>query len=358
LKDLYHNDPSDPAAHRIANWFKHGREARDQGDESEAIASRIEAERARLRTEIESTLNELAVEPGSASVDRYRSQLNSVEIAFTSAANHIDHMRGDHVRFPITPDDPGGMRDIKETLYRILSTESRLAATKQIIRDDVATILQEMLSVVERRRGVVAGLKSKEVAESKLATFRSEFEQTGRRFSEVTRQDGIVLQSTLANRVEIEGHVTDVIGLQADEVLTSYEIDDASLHWRPRRGGRWGHMHELQTRVANRIFPAVAAELNKKTEAFADFIDKFRIHLLTLSSEATERIARLEIGEELKFDIGANLDSFLKETLGSLQDLVVGEETKIVALLEEFVDAQVEEKLEAAREKVTAILVP
>jgi len=337
-------------------YEQHFREARDQGEEPEAITSRIKAERIRLRAEIESTFNELAVESGSASVDRYRDQLNSVEISFTSAENHRDYLRKDPVRFPIAPDDPGGMRDIKDTLYRILSTESRLAATKQVIHSGVATILKELVSVIDKRRSVVARLRSREVAESKLATFRLEFEQTGQRFSEVTRQDGAVLQTTLANRAEIEGHITEVIGLQADEVLTSYEIDDTGLHWRPRRGGRWGYMHELQTRVANRIFPTVAAELNKKTEAFGDFVDKFRIHLLTLSSEATETIARLEIGEELKFDIGANLESFLMDTLGSLQDLVEGEETQIVALLEEFVDEQVEEKLEAARENVTAIL--
>ena len=55
-------------------------------------------------------------------------------------------------------------------------------------------------------------------------------------------------------------------------------------------------MHELQTRVANRIFPKVAAELNKQTDAFGEFVDKYRKHLQTLSSEATETIARLEIG--------------------------------------------------------------
>ena len=337
-------------------YEQHFRETRDQGDEPEAITSRIGAERARLRAEIESTLNELAVEPGSASIDRYRDQLNSVEIAFTSAANHLDQLRNDPVRFPIASDDPGGMRDIKETLFRILSTELRLAATKQIIQDGVRAILDEMLSVIEKRRAVIASLKSREVAESKLATFRREFEQNGKRFSEAMRQDGIVLQTTLTNRAEIEGHVADVIALQADEVLASYETDDAARHWRTRRGGRWGFMHELQTRVANRIFPKVAAELNKQTDAFGEFVDKYRKHLQMLSSEATETIARLEIGDELQFDIGANLESFLKDTLGSLQQLVEGEETKIIALLEEFVDEQVEQKISSARENVAAIL--
>jgi hypothetical protein len=186
-------------------YDQHVRQARDQEEEPELLATRIAAERARLQRAIEGTLDELAVEAGSASVNRYRDQLNSVEISFISAANHRDALHKEPVRFPVAADDPGGIRDIKETLYRILSTESRLAATKQIIQGGVSTVLQDMLAVIEARRSVVAGLKSKEVAESKLATFRGEFEQNGKYFSEVTRQDGVVLQTVLANRTESKG---------------------------------------------------------------------------------------------------------------------------------------------------------
>jgi hypothetical protein len=336
-------------------YEQHVREAHDQDEDPESIGLRITSERRRLQREIEATLDELAVETGSASVDRYRDQLNGVEIAFTSAANHRDALRKEVVRFPIAPDDPGGMRDIRETLYRILSTESRLAATKQVVQVGVSAVLQDMLSVIEARRNVVAGLKSREVAESKLATFRSEFEQNGEQFSEVTNQDGTVLQTTLTNRAEIQGHVAEIIALQADEVLASYETDDAARHWRTRRGGRWGHMLELQTRVANRVFPKVASELNKQTDAFSEFVDKFRVHLAALSDAAQATIARLEISEELQFDLGSSLETFLKETLETLQQLVEGEQLQIIALLEEFVDDQVENRMAAAREKVAGV---
>jgi hypothetical protein len=97
------------------------------------------------------------------------------------------------------------------------------------------------------------------------------------------------------------------------------------------------------------------AILNKQTDAFGEFVNKFRAHLGSLSDEARATIARLEIGEELQFDIGSTLKAFLAETLQTLQQLVEGEELKIIALLEEFVDEQVENRIAAAREKVTAV---
>jgi hypothetical protein len=337
-------------------YEQHVRQAKDQDEDPEPIAARIEAERRRIRAEVEATLDELAGDAGSAPTARYREQLNAVEIAFTSAANHRDQVRGEPVKFPIAPDDPGGMRGVKDTLYRILSTESRLASTQRAIQAGAASVLQDMLSVIGKRRAVVAGLRDREVAEQRLATFRGTFERSGARFAETTRQGCAVLAAALANRAESGRLVAEIVAQQADEVLGSYETDDAGRHWRTRRGGHWGHMLELQTRVANRIFPRVAEQLTKQTSDFGDFVESFRAHLRSLADEAALTIERLEIGDELQLDIGASLEAFLDETLETLQEMVEGEETRIVALLEEFVDEQVEAKIAAARERVAGIL--
>ncbi|MTW18367.1 hypothetical protein GJ689_19375 [Rhodoplanes serenus] len=337
-------------------YEQHVRQARDQDEDPEPIVDRIEAERRRIRLEVEATLDELAGDAGSVAAARYREQLNAIEIAFTSAANHRDHMRGEAVKFPISPGDAGGMRSVKDTLFRILSTESRLAATAKTVQSGAASVLQDMLSVVDKRRAVVAGLKDREVAEQKLATFRTGFERIGELFVTAARQDIDVLNTSLGNRSETGQLIAEIVAQQADNVLASYETEDAAIHWRTRRGGRWGYMHELQTRVANRIFPRVAEQLTKQTSDFGRFVDGFRAHLQSLSDEAGLAIERLEIGDELQLDIGASLEAFLQETLEALQEIVEGEETRIVALLEEFVDEQVEEKIAAARDRVAGIL--
>jgi hypothetical protein len=221
-------------------YAAHVKQASYDDEEPQPIAAQMASERKRLRRELEKTLDELAVEARSDSVDRYRDQLNSAEISFISAPNHRDALRKEAVPFPLTADDPGGMREIKETLYRTLSAESRLAATKQLIQSGISSILQDMLAVIEARRNVVAALKSREVAENKLAIFRSEFEQNGKQFAEVTKQDGAVLQVTLANRAEIQRYAAEIIASRAEDVLASYEIGDVALHWRTRRGGALG----------------------------------------------------------------------------------------------------------------------
>ncbi|WP_043342809.1 MIT C-terminal domain-containing protein [Belnapia moabensis] len=336
-------------------YDQHVRQARDQDEDAEPIGVRIEAERRRIRAEIEATLDELAGDAGAASTQRFREQLDSIEIAFTSAANHRDHERGERAAHPIDHDDPGGMRAVTSTLFRILSTESRLATTKRAVEQGTGSILQEMLTAIEKRRLVVEGIRNREVAEEKLATFRRQFEENGLRFGEVGRQASDVLKKELAVKARVGAVVSQNVALEADGILASYETDDAGRHWKTRRSGHWGYMADLQNRVANRVFPKVSEHLNSQTEEFGTFVDTFRAHLGSLSADAAMLIRDLEIGEELQLDIGTSLGEFLEKTLETQHDLIVAEEASIVALLEDFVDDEVEEKIAAARETVARV---
>jgi len=336
-------------------YEQHVRQARDQDEDAEPISVRVAAERRRIRAEVEATLDELAGDSGAASTQRFREQLSAVEIAFTSAANHRDHARGERIAHPIALTDPGGLNQVKSTLFRILSTESRLAASKRAVEQGTRSILQEMLGAIDKRRLVVDGMRNREVAEEKLATFRQQFEEAGVRFTEVTRQASEVLKKELAVRARIGAVVAQNVSLEADSVLASYETDDAGRHWKTRRSGRWGYMSDLQNRVANRIFPRVSEHLGSQTEEFGIFIDTFRVHLGGLSGDAAKFIRDLEIGEELQLDIGSSLEEFLEGALETQQELLEGEEAKIVALLEDFVDESVEATITATRERVSGV---
>lgn len=336
-------------------YEQHVKQCQHDDDEPEPISKRIEAERARVRREIETTLDELEKASGSASIQRYREQLSSVEIAFTSAANHRDWLKGEPVRYPLSPSDPGGMNEVRQTLFSVLATESRFATTKEKINAETVSILQQLLTAIESRRSALRSLKNREVAEEKLQTFRDQFESSCAKFSSVTQADTEGLQIALSNKTPMEELAADNVVLNAQAVLGDYETNDAGKHWRTRRGGNWGYMHQIQVRVANKIFPAVAQQLTAQTNEFSIFIGKFRIHLKGLSEEADAIKRKLDIEGDFHLDIAGELESFLESTLASLQELIAGEETKIVTLLEDFVDAQVEDEISRARQAVAGI---
>ena len=195
-----------------------------------------------------------------------------------------------------------------------------------------------MLSIIENRRSAVRSLKDREVAESKLATFRDQFEEGRKTFAGVIAADRDVLKSGLSSMLPIEKLAADNVSLQAQAVFGSYEVDDAGRHWRTRRGGNWGYMEYLQAKVANTIFPTVADQLNAKTAEFGKFIDKFRTHLKTLSDASDEIKRQLQIGDEFSLNMATELETLLEKTLAALQELIAGEEKKIVVLLENFAE--------------------
>ena len=57
---------------------------------------------------------------------------------------------------------------------------------------------------------------------------------------------------TTADGQKINGRHTLVenIALLAERELAAFETNDVARHWRTRRSGYWGYMHDLQARIA------------------------------------------------------------------------------------------------------------
>ncbi len=336
-------------------YDQHYRQSRDQDEDPDPIEVRVENERKRIRKEIEGTLDELDTHEGSISIQRYREYLNGIDIAFTSAANHRDAASKDPVRFPLYEGDPGGMKSVQDTLFKILSTESRLATARENILSGSEIIFNRLISIIENRRSTVRDLKDKEEAEAKLATFRREFLANGETFTQTVFVDCSVLTESLKNRHLLESQIVENIILSADSVLRSYEVDDAGRHWRTRRSSNWGYMHELQSRVANVIFPKVSENLNSQTALFANYVSKFNAHLKALCDDADSITNQLDIQGDFHLDISGELSTFLDQANSGLQEILVGEESRIISLLDNFIDDKVQEKIFNARQQVASI---
>ncbi len=335
-------------------YGKHVRTAEDNDEEPETLGKRIERERVRISREVAATLNDLS-QDDSPAMRRYREQLGNVEIAFTSAVLHRDWKANKAVPYSIDVGDPGGVEKLKTQLLRLLSTESRLALTAQNISIGARSSLIDLQSVLQTKLIAIRDIKDKEVAEQKLSTFRKEFGEASARFEGSVKQQVTLLGDRLKQRREQHGTLIENIALLAEQQIGFFELNDVGRHWRSRRSGYWGYMHDFQNKVANRIFPKVQQMLGEYTESFADFTKSFEVHLNTLSSDGAQISDSLQIGASLPFDVTSKLHESLERSLQSAQELISAEELRVSALLEEFVTDEVSERIDERRKKVADI---
>ena len=336
-------------------YDQHRKQARDEDEDPDTLDERIAFEKARIAREIDSTLTSLGESSDSPAMLRYREQLGNVDIVFTSAANHRDWKMKEPVRYALVEGDPGGILFVYQTLLRILSTQSRLALIARNIEAGARSLLDELTRIIDRRLEAMRKEPNREVAERKLRNFLEKFGDVGGEFSKTTLGDAEILKDALTSRQSYADAMIQLIAAQAGDVLREFEAADAGKHWRTRRSGYWGYMYSLQSRVANRIFPKVAELLNTQTDEFVGYIDKFKSHLRSLSSQSSEIAVSLDLGADIELKVDDRLSSFLEGLLSEVQELLESEQSRIVGLLDEFVDEEVEQRISEARRQVANI---
>ncbi|MDT3708299.1 MAG: MIT C-terminal domain-containing protein [Thiobacillus sp.] len=335
-------------------YDQHLANAEANDEDPETITARIKREERRIRAEINATLDELSADDSPA-MRRYREQLGVVGLAFTSAKKHRDWKDGKAVQHRIHTDDPGGIERMKEQLLRLLSTESRLALVAHNIASGTQSALDELLTVIANRRAAMRDIKDGEEAERRLATFRNEFESARAKFQTTAETEVELLKTNLNEGKAKNALLIETIGLLAEKELAEFETRDVGKHWKTRRSGYWGYMHDLQGKVANRIFPRVQQLLTDMTERYATFVGHFEKHLAALSGAGADIAAKLEIADTLPFDLTKTLEGSLDKSLAAAQELIAAEEQRIISFLDDFVTDEVSDKITAARTKVSHI---
>ena len=320
----------------------------------EPLSLRIERERRRLGKELAVTLAELS-QDDSPAMRRYREQLGDVGVAFTSTKLHRNGKEGKPNPCAIDAADPGGVERLKSQLLRLLSTESRLALAAQHIATGARNALLDLQTVLDTKLLAIRDIKDREVAEQKLRNFRDEFGKASKRFEGALSKQVDLLGERLETRRKQHGTLVENIALLAERELAAFETNDVARHWRTRRSGYWGYMHDLQGRVANRIFPKVQEMLGEYTQSFAEFARSFEVYLQALSKEGSSISESLELGASLPFDVTTKLKESLERSLQRAQDLIASEEQRVTSLLDDFVSDEVSERIDAVRSKVSDI---
>lgn len=341
--------------HVDITYEKHLYDAEANDDPPESVSQRIELERHRLAKALDETLAELGHE-NSLATRRYREQLGEVQIAFTSAKLHRDWKSGKPTSCVITPEDPGGVEQLKLQLLGMLSTESRLATVAQSIASGARSALLDLQSVLDAKLIAIREVQGSEVAEQRLLGFRVEFGSAGDRFESAVVEQVALLSQRISERTHQQRSVLELIALLAEREISTFETNDVARHWRSRRNGHWGGMADFQTRVANRIFPKVQEILSEYTDCFGEFARAFEIQVGRLSADGIRIAQSLELGATLPFDVTNKLKASLEKSLSRAQELILAKELEVNKLLSDFVDDEVSDRIDEARTKVADVL--
>jgi GTPase Era involved in 16S rRNA processing len=328
--------------------------AQAEDEEPQSIEQRIAHERYRLNSEIQKTLEELS---GSDTelTKVYSEQFSNVEIVFTSVKAHRDHKAKRTPGVFIKKDDPGGLIGFKTQLSNILSTESRIAIAATSILGQSKAILENLADTINEKLSAIRNTKNREEVERRLNTFRAQFEEIRKGVETELGEVFSLFKESTNNRLQDQKKTIENIVLKAEKELNKFRVDDIARHWRTKRGQNWGYMHDLQTRVANKIFPAVQQMLESHVEDFANYVRRHDTKISKLSKGAVKAASELDLGDFTQFDIKRKLKDSTNKILEKNQELIVAEQDKIIRFLDSFVSEEVEKKISDKRLEVADI---
>jgi signal recognition particle receptor subunit beta len=335
-------------------YQQHVKASRDDDEEPQSVAQRVNRERSRIRSEILQTLEELS--GSDSTITRtYLEQFRGVEIVFTSVQAHRDSKSSDLPGVVLGENDPGGLIGFKHSLSLLLSTESRLAITAKQIIDQSRAVLIELGDTLEAKLNAVRNTKNSEEVERRLNSFRTQFKEICQGIA--TDLDQTFLTFKDSTEVRLKQHETTIenIVLKAGRELGKFRTNDVGKHWRTRRSSNWGYMNDLQNKVANRVFPIVQGMLEEHVEDFSSFVRRHERKLSKLTRDAEAVAANLDLGRFTGFDIKKRLKESAAKLLDKTHQQIVDEQEHIIKLLDSFVTEEVEDKISERRQVVADI---
>lgn len=335
-------------------YEQHVSAATDGDVDLESVHQRISKERLRIRGEIEQTLREL-VGDSAVTSHAYAEQFSNVDIVFTSVLAHRDFIAKREPKVLLSTNDPGGVMEFRRRLSHALSRESRLAVAAKYILRGARETLNSLTSELDEKIVAVKNIKDKEVVERKLHTFRDKFGAVCKGFEGELSQQLDSMKQEIALRLNQHKAVIENIVLRSEKELDKFRTNDVGRHWRTRRSGYWGYMHEFQARVANKIFPRVQDMLNDHVLVFTAYVEKFEVKVRTLTTSATLIAKELELGSLKGLSIDAQLKNSLEKTLLHAQEQLISEQDRIIRLLDSFISEEVERRISDKRSEVAEV---
>lgn len=322
------------------------RDAKENDDDPPSFADFRAKEISRVRGEIVNTLDEL-LHSNQLSDDEgyyFMEQLEGVPIHLISTKFHEDGQV-----------EQGGIDAVRDGLYHILSTSHRFEQSRRILTDRLDGCLIRLRDRFSERLHAIGSEYDPEKVKEEIESIRmalgehlSFFDEEAGRLVELLSQQQLGFSKMLPVYL-------DNVGLLAREVLGENEKDDLIKHWRTRRVGSWGYLTDLQAKIADRVFPVVESRLNELRSQLSEFmehlgarLDAFQVRVRKLEEDhrlsGLEPMALAEVQRPAFDEMGKRFVA-----------LSEAERDGIINRLEDFVTAEVSERLDNARENVSNV---
>lgn len=318
-------------------------DAKENDDEPPSFAEFCRKEEERIRAEVRKTLDEL-LQSNQLSDDEgyyYMDQLDAVPIHLISTHYYDDK-----------DFDKSGIPAVRNRLYQILSTSQRFEHSRKVLTDRLGSVAHRLRSAFSGRLNAIEADYKPDKVRAEIAKIRAELEKKLDFFG----QEAATLVTAMANeQTALASFVPpnlDSICLLAEGVLHELEKGDLGKHWQSKRWRHWGHLHDLQSKVADLIFPKVELLLNK----YIDHFRKFSTALATQLGHLEKEIGAVEESNALSGLDPLSLTQAHQKALGEFEKLLADhgptERDAILKQLNDFASQEVQTRIETAKEDV------
>lgn len=322
------------------------RDAEDEGDAPPTFDEFKAREISRVRSEVNRTLQEL-LESSRLDEDssRYFSeQLDQVPIHLISSKYHDE-----------PNNSKGGIDAVRDGLYTVLSTSSRFEHSRSVLKEALSQIATRLTRAFSER------LDSLEVefdighVESEIKEIRHLLSGQLKELEKETGESLRLLESKQEAVFQKLPLYLDLFESQAGEVLSELEKTDLAQHWQRRRHRRWGDLSDLQSKIADQIFPQVEVLLNSFRAQLEDFMHETGGRLEVLQ----EKLGEIESQHQLSGLESLSLNKVYSSRLHDLRlefaERVEGERDAIITNLDDFISFEVLDDLEQAKTQVAEV---
>lgn len=322
------------------------RDARENDDDPPTFEEFCKNERQRIRGEVSSTLDELLESNQLSDEEGYYfiEQLQDVPIHLISTTYHDE---GETAK--------GGIDGVRENLYRILSTSHRFEQSRTVLRDRLDGVLSSLRQrYIERLDSLESDFDPQKVRQQ-IEAIRAALEtnltafggKSGEAVGLLSKEQEAFFKTLPVN--------LDLLSMQAKEVLSDLEKGDLLLHWKSRRSGYWGYMTDLQSKVADRIFPKVESLLNQLYAQLEGFMNETGGRLEALQAEMKAVEERHNLSGLEPIDLSATLKPLFEGLRKQFHGIIEAERDGIVNSLDDFVTEEVQNRLSDARKEVADV---